>query len=976
MYVRIVPVVVSLLVMAACRDTTGVVHRPDAAPGPEAPARHETQRVLATLQCRVRTAAPEIVCAERGAFPESAIAPALLALNQVTMASANVVSDTIAEVFSFDATLQNLLSYSIGTRDGTTQDGSKVFFESGPAVTAYKSAGDTGTVRVRNPDGSATFTSADQPYFSYDTILQPQAISAPRRWELHVPRSVSSFSFAVKVFTSTPPENRVPLVAPDSVPSGFYDSANVMLDSPYFVGSRRVVSDVLAIRFASSATRDERQAAVDVINGTVVGGHLLSPAMEGTYFVRVADDGTGLQMSAAVDTLSRFPTIETVGPEYLWLPSEFLAHLGPEDAGDWTRPWRVTPNLADGDNWALEAIAAPDAWGCTVGTPATKVAVIDMGFFSNPDLVANTTYAPSMDAYVGRRSFGDTHGIGVASVLGARGDNQQGITGVMWHADLRLYDISVANNGDRTMDKVMRGLFGTPAPVERLLHERLLQAINSGADVINMSLAAPPPDSVAPVLWDRFISVFANNLYHIIRNSPNKPLIVVGAGNTGEDAYLSSLPYLSRLLPDQVITVTGVINGINDNEALLWQSSATNTSSPGYDLVQIAAPANDVGVLTPGGTGTRSGTSFAAPLVAGIAGLLKSFDPRLTAPEIKTLLVEGARRGGRKVFMPVGYVYLANAYHSLAAASERVGAPLCGGQPVFRDEEFGQIQTRRIVNGVANPLELLFLQTGADLVPLHGETTIRVDQHYFRWLSGAWWLSPSGGADPYGNATNRSRSGLSHDGDSAVTVSRVEVTDTEESYQIRINGGVIADVASTWDRRPAIWQCVHSPAIGSGCNAQVATWTDRVTSHTAVGYSPRGDQVVLAIWKQKSTYRVETPYLCDAATAHCRDHGLEINTLPSELVFIRISDGAILERRAGPFAEISSIGFSEDGQRLVLATAYTYSYATTVTATGESYLNQTWYCQAQYRTRGGAVLATLPLKRQASQCYENATFSP
>lgn len=104
---------------------------------------------------------------------------------------------------------------------------------------------------------------------------------------------------------------------------------------------------------------------------------------------------------------------------------------------------------------------------------------------------------------------------------------------------------------------------------------------------------------------------------------------------------------------------------------------------------------------------------------------------------------------------------------------------------------------------------------------------------------------------------------------------------------------------------------------------------------------------------------------CAPAPRSCRDHGLEVTTLPSELVFIRISDGSIVLRRAGPTRAVPWLGYSEDGQRLVLGTEFTYSYGTNVTSSGQTYLTHTWYCQAQYMTRAGTALANAPPQASA-----------
>lgn len=79
-------------------------------------------------------------------------------------------------------------------------------------------------------------------------------------------------------------------------------------------------------------------------------------------------------------------------------------------------------------------------------------------------------------------------------------------------------------------------------------------------------------------------------------------------------------------------------------------------------------------------------------MVAGIAGMLKSFDPALTAAELKTLILQGAQRGGRQVAGDAGQ-YLANAYESLKVAAERPGTPVCGHPAILR----GPIAAQRIV---------------------------------------------------------------------------------------------------------------------------------------------------------------------------------------------------------------------------------------------------------------------------------------
>ena len=106
-------------------------------------------------------------------------------------------------IFSFDATVQNLIGQPLGTTDGVSAaaNGIRVFFISGPTATAG-----SGTIDFVDPagggslvDGRDTFTASNQPYVQYATMLDTGAVSAARHWRIHVPATVSAFAFAVYV---------------------------------------------------------------------------------------------------------------------------------------------------------------------------------------------------------------------------------------------------------------------------------------------------------------------------------------------------------------------------------------------------------------------------------------------------------------------------------------------------------------------------------------------------------------------------------------------------------------------------------------------------------------------------------------------------------------------------------------------------------------------------------------------------------
>ena len=184
------------------------------------------------------------------------------------------------------------------------------------------------------------------------------------------------------------------------------------------------------------------------------------------------------------------------------------------------------------------------------------------------------------------------------------------------------------------------------------------------------------------------------------------PLYVISTGNVaGRDAYYSWFPLLADSLPDRVINVVGSDRARN----LPW---TPRTSS----RIHIAAPGVNVATWGAAGGSYQTGTSFAAPLVAGMAGLLFAFDSTLTAAEVRQRIIEGARNGG----LTAGGVPLLDAYESLRLAAQRRGAPLCGNR--LWGDSTAVVAERVLSSGpVDDTLTTVPAGTGLTyLTPMHG----------------------------------------------------------------------------------------------------------------------------------------------------------------------------------------------------------------------------------------------------------------
>ncbi|HEX8693899.1 MAG TPA: Ig-like domain-containing protein [Longimicrobium sp.] len=180
-------------VFAACSDRNPLLR--DGAVGPPPP-------VLAAVQCHVSVASKRFTCdvpvASSNARGDVIVGGQNLF---VRLTSTNVSFDV--DTLRADVTLQNLMFQPIGTTDSTTIDagGNKIFFHSGPTVTAG-----SGTVEVVTPD-TGTFTATNQPFYRYVGILRQNETSGPEEWKFHLSPGVEGFSFIVYVSAPMPRED-------------------------------------------------------------------------------------------------------------------------------------------------------------------------------------------------------------------------------------------------------------------------------------------------------------------------------------------------------------------------------------------------------------------------------------------------------------------------------------------------------------------------------------------------------------------------------------------------------------------------------------------------------------------------------------------------------------------------------------------------------------------------------------------------
>ena len=124
--------------------------------------------------------------------------------------------------------------------------------------------------------------------------------------------------------------------------------------------------DVVWVLFRGGTTASERAAVVEAADGSVIAA--ASEIGEGGgYYIRLHKARNDRRILKVVELLAAFPQVAHASPDLTLLSNSLYRR--PHDGNGWRRgSWRMDPADRNGQNWALEAVNAPLAWGCEVGS--------------------------------------------------------------------------------------------------------------------------------------------------------------------------------------------------------------------------------------------------------------------------------------------------------------------------------------------------------------------------------------------------------------------------------------------------------------------------------------------------------------------------------------------------------------------------------------------------------------------------------
>lgn len=232
----------------------------------------------------------------------------------------------------------------------------------------------------------------------------------------------------------------------------------------------------------------------------------------------------------------------------------------------------------------------------------------------DPRALVGDDYADTSERIYGNADVAGpepSHGTGVAGVIAAVRGNGLGLDGIGGPA-VRIMSVRAVPDGDERDKDVANAI---------------RYAVDNGALVVNMSFGkglSPQKEAVDAA----------------VRHAEQRGVLLVHAAGNGS----ANIDTTANFPTPVYLNDTGTAANWLAVGATTWDDSfVASFSNFGAARVDLFAPGEDIDVLAPGDAYDRAdGTSFAAPVVSGIAALLLSYFPELSPLEVRQILLDSA----------------------------------------------------------------------------------------------------------------------------------------------------------------------------------------------------------------------------------------------------------------------------------------------------------------------------------------------
>lgn len=287
--------------------------------------------------------------------------------------------------------------------------------------------------------------------------------------------------------------------------------------------------------------------------------------------------------------------------------------------------WALSNNGQNGGKTNAD-VSALKAWLKTQGSSEVVIAVLDTGVdYTHADLAANMWFRPDavpqyrddeLGAFNDARGFNaednlsdpmdeNGHGTHCSGIIGAEGDNDEGIAGINWKVKIM------------PLKFLGRGGFGTTKDAI----EAINYAIDRKRNGVNLRIISAS--------WGS--TVYSKALEDAIRAAGEEGILFVAAAGNSSTNNDRSPHYPSNYNLPNVISVA----------ALDRSDNLASFSNFGAKTVHVAAPGREILSTWLGGDYREaSGTSMATPYVAGVAALILAAEPKLSVEDLRARVLK------------------------------------------------------------------------------------------------------------------------------------------------------------------------------------------------------------------------------------------------------------------------------------------------------------------------------------------------
>ena len=415
------------------------------------------------------------------------------------------------------------------------------------------------------------------------------------------------------------------------------------------------VNNIILLFAYSDVTEDRMAQIAEELDGKIVG---TIPGLH-QYQIRIEAADDREELEAICDQAMEYQEVK-------YATIDLVVGIENSDLYYPNDPWKDTfqgmfgvdwnENDPSGYNWWIEATKILSAWQYRNQFSSVRVGIVDNGFDTDHEDLNITVLNPDINNK-------EHHGTHVAGIIGARHNNQIGICGVMDNVELYGVDCYATKKQEKQNITVSSLLAGIQLCVD---HHCKVINMSSGTKIMGLedmkSASRKSARAAAIYLICMLDSLAEDDDFLVVQSAGNGNSSGTGIDAQTYNGFFASIDreliqavfkefeekkvQLEHEITEQDVLDSYLIVGAVDKKKKdnHWQladfsnyGSAVTVCAPGVNVFSTTV----MGGLN-GNYANDSGTSMAAPIVAGVAAMVWSANPNLDSGEVKAILRDTA----------------------------------------------------------------------------------------------------------------------------------------------------------------------------------------------------------------------------------------------------------------------------------------------------------------------------------------------